>query len=71
MRYDFGIDDDCRMCTARSKMQKKYLDQILEMYDDFHVTIIPLQQEEIRGTQKLKSFSQLLLTLRSPPKTVL
>ena len=56
------------MCTARSKMQKKYLDQILEMYDDFHVTIIPLQQEEIRGTQKLKSFSQLLLELRAPPK---
>jgi arsenite-transporting ATPase len=59
--------DECKMCKARSKMQKKYLDQILEMYDDFHITIIPLQEEEVRGVPKLKTFCQLLLETRSAP----
>jgi arsenite-transporting ATPase len=60
-------DDNCKMCRSRSKMQKKYLDQILEMYDDFHVTIVPLQEEEVRGVEKLKTFCQLLLETRTPP----
>ena len=36
-------EDTCKMCVSRSKMQKKYLDQILELYEDFHITLMPLQ----------------------------
>jgi arsenite-transporting ATPase len=48
-------------------MQKKYLDQICEIYDDFHITIAPLQEEEIRGVDKLKKFSSILLEGRKLP----
>ena len=47
-------------------MQKKYLDQMLELYDDFHVVVMPLQESEIRGINGLKQFCELLLK----PKTV-
>lgn len=54
-------EDSCRMCTAREKMQRKYLVQIKELYDDFHIVIAPLLEEEIRGVEKLSSFSRYLI----------
>lgn len=48
-------------------MQKKYLDQIIELYDDFHIVIMPLQEEEVRGAAKLTAFSELLLKHKALP----
>lgn len=63
-------EDTCKMCKARSKMQKKYLDQIIDLYEDFHITVMPLQEEEVRGTDRLANFSAMLLQHRALPEVL-
>ncbi|KAI4145987.1 MAG: hypothetical protein LQ341_002210 [Variospora aurantia] len=59
--------NDCEQCNARRKMQKKYLEQIEELYDEFNVVKMPLLVEEVRGKQKLESFSEMLVHPYQPP----
>ncbi|CAL9733888.1 ATPase Get3p [Monosporozyma servazzii] len=59
----FAEDDkehNCKRCQSRWKMQTKYLDQIDELYEDFHVVKMPLCAGEIRGLNNLTKFSQFL-----------
>jgi len=51
----------CKLCEARIKIQSKYLDQIEDLYEDFHITKLPLMEHEIRGTDHIRRFSQFLL----------
>lgn len=50
----------CRKCIARRKMQEKYIVQIKEIYDDFHLVINPQLDDEVRGIDKLREFGKLL-----------
>lgn len=54
-------EDNCRMCFARQKMQEKYLSQIREMFDTFHIVVTPLMDDEIRGIPKLTVYSEFLV----------
>ncbi len=57
----------CDQCNARRRMQKKYLDQIEELYDEFNVVKMPLLVEEVRGKEKLERFSEMLVKPYVPP----
>jgi len=56
----------CGLCNARSKMQQKYLNQIDDLYEDFHITKLPLLEHEIRGVPDIQQFSQFLLKPYKP-----
>lgn len=62
----FAEADDCKRCHSRWKMQKKYLDQMAELYEDYHLVKMPLLGSEIRGVDNLKKFSKFLLTPYDP-----
>ncbi|KAJ8900165.1 hypothetical protein K2173_024805 [Erythroxylum novogranatense] len=47
-----------KLLKARMRMQQKYLDQFYMLYDDFHITKLPLLPEEVTGVEALKRFSK-------------
>ena len=57
---------NCTKCKARRRMQEKYLTQIAEIYDDFHLTINPQLDDEVRGIDSLKVFGGMLFNGYTP-----
>ncbi|KAF5466895.1 hypothetical protein F2P56_016777 [Juglans regia] len=51
---------------TRMRMQQKYLDQFYMLYDDFHITKLPLLPEEVTGVEALKAFSNNFLSPYQP-----
>jgi len=60
-----------RLLEARMRMQQKYLDQFEELYEDFHITRMPLRAEEVRGSDLLEAFSANLVNPYVPPDNTL
>jgi arsenite-transporting ATPase len=52
----------CSFCECRVKMQQKYINQIGDLYEDFHVLKLPLLEQEVRGKADLENFAKLMLT---------
>jgi arsenite-transporting ATPase len=52
----------CHLFNARARMQRKYLDQIYDLYgEEFNCVSMPLLENEVRGVPALRSFADSLL----------
>ncbi|GMI73596.1 Guided Entry of Tail-anchored protein 3a [Hibiscus trionum] len=59
-------DVESKLLKARMRMQQKYLDQFFMLYDDFHITKLPLLPNEVTGVEALKKFSRHFITPYEP-----
>ncbi|KAK3609169.1 hypothetical protein CHS0354_011356 [Potamilus streckersoni] len=59
-------EEPCKLCNARHRIQSKYLEQIMDLYEDFHIILLPLVDEEIRGVENINRFSEKLLIPYDP-----
>ena len=53
---------------ARKRMQDGYLSQLLDLYQGFHVTLMPLLDTEVRRKRDLEAFSEMLV---NPPQEII
>ena len=56
----FDENEKCSKCRARFAMQLKYIKQIQALYSDYHVVLMPMENEEVRGITKLVNYGNNL-----------
>eukprot|EP01064_Diplonema_japonicum_P017134 TRINITY_DN25198_c0_g1_i1.p1 TRINITY_DN25198_c0_g1~~TRINITY_DN25198_c0_g1_i1.p1 ORF type:complete len:364 (+),score=129.68 TRINITY_DN25198_c0_g1_i1:63-1094(+) len=49
------------LLESRKRIQSKYMEQIHDLYEDFHVTKMPLLTNEVRGVPMLKTYGKYLM----------
>lgn len=59
---DAGLD----VLKARQRMQRKYLEQIYDLYEKFKIVEMPMLREEVRGPEAIKRFAAYLLEPYEP-----
>ena len=47
-------------------MQDKYINQIFDLFQDFHIVMIPQLIEEVRGVDSIRDFSNHLIVEYNP-----
>ncbi|KAE9524235.1 hypothetical protein AGLY_015274 [Aphis glycines] len=52
---------NCKKCSSRQELQRTYLEQINDLYLDFHITKLPLLENEVRGVKDITEFSKYLI----------
>lgn len=62
------LEHPCPKCKARFNMQLKYIKQIQALYSDFHVVLMPMEDEEVRGVPKLTVYGNKLLAEKKLPQ---
>ncbi|RZR98647.1 hypothetical protein BHM03_00028033 [Ensete ventricosum] len=60
---------ESKLLKERIKMQQKYIDQFYLLYDDFHITKLPLLPGEVCGVEALRTLSQHFVTPYKPSLT--
>ena len=51
----------CSKCSARNRIQHKYLEQVHDLYEDYNIIEVPLMDYEVRGMSNIRMFSDLLM----------
>jgi len=52
--------NSCQFCKTKRKEQEKYIKEIKTLFQNFNISEVPLQTEEIRGIKKLGQLTKIL-----------